>query len=141
MTEEQIFVEETAVATLDDVPAVTASSAPSETEAATPERRLPAGPFSFGEWLRVRFLGHDVAGAREEQLASLNHAIRRNPASPTNYVLRGEMYLTVGYDAMARLDYQRALQLASEEYADDAWGLLSQALRDRAQEGLRRLGA
>jgi tetratricopeptide (TPR) repeat protein len=135
MTEERVFAEP------DDVPALTAASVANDPEAAvSPGRMLPVGPFSFGEWLRVRFLGHDVAAAREEQLASLNRAIRRNPASPSNYVLRGELYLTVGYDAMARLDFQRALQLANKEYENDAWGLLAQALRDRAQAGLRRLG-
>ena len=105
------------------------------------EPTLPPGPFSFGEWLRVRFLGHDAAGEREIRLRNLNHAIRRNPASPANYVIRGELYLTVGYEALARVDFEQALKLAATEYAEDAWGLLSQSLRDRAQEGLRQLDA
>lgn len=136
MTEEQIQPKPPHAEVLATTPETTPT--PNQ-EPAAPERMLPPGPFSFGEWLRVRLLGHDVAGAREEQLAHLNHAIRRNPASPANYVLRGELYLTVGYVGLARVDFERALRLADEEYENDTWGLLSQALRDRAQEGLRRL--
>lgn len=90
--------------------------------------------------LRARFTG---AQARRtyttERLIALSRAIERHPESPANYVVRGELFLEIGQQARAAEDFQMALVLAEAQFANDDWGLVSQALQDRALAGLSRI--
>lgn len=79
-----------------------------------------------------------LLGRRRDQdhLYRLSGAIDRYPDSPSNYVLRGELYLKVGETALAEADFRQALSLAQADYETSRWGLVAQALQDRARAGL-----
>lgn len=71
------------------------------------------------------------------RLEKLNDAVAQNPKSAVNYVLRGETYLSAGEAELAAIDFEIALELAQKQFERDNWGLVSQALRDRAEHGLQ----
>ncbi|MBZ0290649.1 MAG: hypothetical protein K8I30_23695 [Anaerolineae bacterium] len=101
-------------------------AAPVEAEAASP-----------GFWQRVRSL---VFGdERQSRLETLTAAIEQNSAAPVNYVLRGELYLEMGDYAAALADFEYAEKVASYRVDEDNWGVIAQALRDRAQAGIAKV--
>lgn len=75
------------------------------------------------------------AGKRAE-LLNLTDAIASFPNAPSNYVLRGELYLQLGYIAEAKADFERAMTISEREFESADWGILPQVLRDRAAAGL-----
>jgi tetratricopeptide (TPR) repeat protein len=77
----------------------------------------------------------------EARLAALNAAIALHPESPSAYVLRGELQLAVGFNDLALLDFQKALDLAEQQLATQTWGVVAQGMCDRAREGLVRASA
>ena len=83
-------------------------------------------------WQRLRRLF-----GRETRLYNLNWAISAFPDAPANYVLRGELLLDLGDTVGAAADFRRALELAVAEVGAEDWGLIAQALQDRALVGLR----
>ncbi len=83
-------------------------------------------------WQRLRRLFR-----RETRLYNLNWAISAFPDAPANYVLRGELLLDLGDTVGAAADFRRALELAVAEVGAEDWGLIAQALQDRALVGLR----
>jgi len=74
----------------------------------------------------------------DSRLYHLSQAITTYPDAPTNYVLRGELYLELDDYAQAVADFRRALELASAQIETDRWGLVAQAAQDRALAGLRK---
>lgn len=76
---------------------------------------------------------------KRAELLNLTDAIASFPNAPSNYVMRGELYLKLGHYAEARADFHQALTLASQEFADANWGLIAQSLQDRAVAGLREI--
>jgi tetratricopeptide (TPR) repeat protein len=74
----------------------------------------------------------------EARLLSLNETIERFPEASAGYVLRGEFYFEAGFYELARLDFRKALSLAAQQYATQDWGLVEQAMQDRARAGLER---
>lgn len=101
----------------------------------------PAGRDNREGWftrLRARLTG---AQARRtyttERLIALTRAIERHPNSAVNYVVRGEIYAEIGEVERAAADFRQALSLAEAQYAEDDWGLVSQAVQDRAVAGLK----
>jgi cytochrome c-type biogenesis protein CcmH/NrfG len=101
----------------------------------------PATKPSFWVWLRdLIFRPPDVT----QRLIDLNTAINERPQVAANYVLRGEVWLQVGDYQQAVDDFASALILASEQFEQEDWGLLAQAMRDQAEHGLeiarRKLG-
>lgn len=93
-------------------------------------------PPSFWQRLQRLFVGSptDVA-ARLEQLT---RAINDSPDAAVNYVLRGEVYMDMGEYALAHADFQRGYEIAEAHFEIADWGLLDQALRDRALAGLNK---
>jgi hypothetical protein len=77
--------------------------------------------------------------ADEWRLQELNDAIERYPNTPTNYVLRGEVYLAFNQHALAAADFKRALDLAEARLDGLPWGYATAAFIDRARIGLRRV--
>ncbi len=75
-------------------------------------------------------------GRSRRRLHDLSNAIDLHPDSPTNYVLRGELYLNVGEAALAEADFRQALSLAQADYGTSRWGVVAQAVQDRARAGL-----
>jgi tetratricopeptide (TPR) repeat protein len=90
-------------------------------------------PVSFWMWLRGL-----LAGPTVRRLDELTGMIRYNPQAPSNYVLRGEIYMRVGEYERAAADFEQALLLAGGQFDEEDWGLLSQTLRDQAGYGLER---
>ena len=82
-----------------------------------------AKPISVNEW----------------RLQELARAIERYPSTPTNYVLRGEVYLVLNQHALAAADFNRALDLAGARLDQLPWGYATAAFIDRARTGLRRV--
>jgi tetratricopeptide (TPR) repeat protein len=109
---------------------VTGTTAPADAAAPDPQQ-VPQRPALFA-WLR-RFFGGPSA---RQRLANLNKAIQQYPEAPSNYLLRGEVYLEAGHYHEAIEDFYRALELAEAEYQGSAWGILSASVRDRAIDGL-----
>ncbi len=83
--------------------------------------------------------GTTDAASRDQQAHDLDAAIGATPDTPANYVLRGELRLSSGdYDGAAA-DFQRALDLASAEVETQDWGIVAQAVQDRAYAGLKKI--
>ncbi len=96
----------------------------------TPDEASPAG---FAGWLRGLFWTQDNYSQR---LAELDWAISSDPEAVMNYVLRGELYNTMGEYELAIADLEWALKLASQRVASEDWGIVAQAVQDRALHGL-----
>ncbi len=93
----------------------------------------PLGKPLFWIWLRhLLFRPPDVT----QRLADLSAAINQRPQVAANYVLRGEVWLQAGEYQTAADDFATALILATEQFEEEDWGLLAQALRDQAEHGL-----
>lgn len=73
------------------------------------------------------------------RLYQLNVSIEFSPDSPTNYVLRGELFLERKEYHLAKADFEIALALAESFDETAGWGLIEQAMRDRALEGLKKV--
>jgi tetratricopeptide (TPR) repeat protein len=84
------------------------------------------------KWRILALLGSPER--REARLRELDDAITLSPASAANYTLRGELHMQMGQPEPARHDFQRALAEAQVESTN--WGIVEQALVDRAQRGL-----
>lgn len=96
-------------------------------------------PQSFMEafWRWLFPTSTDRAAKLAERLRLLDQAIYKHPEAPTNYVLRGELYLKIGdYDA-AYTDFVQALDQAAQQVESAEWGLVAQAMQDRALVGKR----
>lgn len=81
--------------------------------------------------------GQDARAANAERLITLTAALQHQPDALANWVLRGELYLEVGEYALAAADFQQALTLADALFKQERWGIITQALRDRAITGLK----
>ena len=97
-----------------------------------------AHPSPVPLWERIRrtVLG-DIDNVAE-RIRHLDAAIENAADTPTNYVLRGELYLTLREYALARRDFQRAQELAAAQFQKSDWGLMAQAMQDRALVGLQK---
>jgi len=87
----------------------------------------------------IGFFFQTPARRRQEQsrrLHELNVSIEFSPNSPTNYVLRGELFLERREVHLARADFEVALELAEAFDAEEGWGIVEQVMRDRALDGL-----
>jgi len=86
-------------------------------------------------WQRILnlFGGSSDVTAR---LNKLTHAIEDAPEASVNYVLRAELYMHLREYALAQTDFQRGYELADLQFDMADWGLLEQAMRDRALTGL-----
>lgn len=73
------------------------------------------------------------------RLQELGAAIIRHPDAVTPYVLRGELFAERGAYHLAAADFERALALAAARIEHENWGLLAQAMQDRALDGLERI--
>jgi tetratricopeptide (TPR) repeat protein len=73
-----------------------------------------------------------------ERLDSLDYSIECYPEAPSGYVLRGELYLEAGFYDLAAKDFVTALELAEQQLKTNDWGVVAQAMRDRAHSGLER---
>jgi hypothetical protein len=97
-----------------------------------------AHPSPIPLWERIRrtILG-DIDNVAE-RIRYLDAAIENAADTPANYVLRGELYLTLREYALARRDFQRAQELAAAQFQKSDWGLMAQAMQDRALVGLEK---
>jgi tetratricopeptide (TPR) repeat protein len=92
-----------------------------------PKRQSPFGA------LKALLFGQPVSD--DTRLRELSIAIIEYPRSTSNYVLRGELYLHYREYARAEADFRRALLLAAEAVETENWGILAQAMQDRALAG------
>jgi tetratricopeptide (TPR) repeat protein len=74
----------------------------------------------------------------QNRLEALDLTVSRHPEAISNYVLRGELHLSAGIYDLAVMDFQRALELGSRQFETERWGVITQAMRDRAYDGLNR---
>jgi tetratricopeptide (TPR) repeat protein len=86
-------------------------------------------------WGRLRALFFGSDRDLERRLRALNQAIAGTENTPTNYVLRGELYLELGAYDLALADFEYAEKLATYQLDEHNWGFIAQAMRDRAQAG------
>lgn len=111
-----------------DLAPETAAKAPSDAAPADLPADKPAGD-------SPPRAGWSGAGGADRRLAALDAAVQASPQAPANYLLRAELYARLGEDALALADFERAQALADSALAADRWGLINQALRDRAAAG------
>ncbi|MEM9950778.1 MAG: hypothetical protein AAF846_04205 [Chloroflexota bacterium] len=95
-------------------------------------------------WKMIQRFFYQTKSEREadnqQRLSRLDQAIETYPDVAVNYVLRGELLLSMKLREAAKNDFKQALLLAEEQLETDRWGLSSQAIRDRASRGLHRIG-
>jgi len=98
-----------------------------------------ARPESFWAVLRRWLLpgGAKASGKLAQRLLELERAIHQHPDAATNYILRGELYLKTGDYEAAYADFEQALDLAAVQVETADWGVVAQAMQDRALVGLR----
>lgn len=77
----------------------------------------------------------------EARLIELNETITHYPETTAAYVLRGEIYLDAQFYDLATEDFTRAVTLAEGQYKTSDWGVVAQAMRDRARVGLQKAQA
>ncbi|MBZ0290680.1 MAG: hypothetical protein K8I30_23850 [Anaerolineae bacterium] len=87
---------------------------------------------------RIRQIFWVDIGGIAERIRHLDAAIENAADTPSNYVLRGELYLSTREYALARRDFQRAYELATAQFQQSDWGLMAQAMQDRALAGLQK---
>jgi hypothetical protein len=87
---------------------------------------------SLSLWARIR-----RSFSRMERWHNLNWTIAAYPDVAANYVLRGELLLRQGDTLGAISDFRHALRLAAEQVETEDWGVVAQAVQDRALAGLR----
>jgi hypothetical protein len=87
---------------------------------------------SLSLWTRIR-----RSFSRMERWHNLNWTIAAYPDVAANYVLRGELLLRQGDTLGAISDFRHALRLAAEQMETEDWGVVAQAVQDRALAGLR----
>lgn len=101
----------------------------------TPETGEPEAAPGIGERLR-KMLGGNRRERLTRRLDALTEAIAASPESATNYVLRGELLHKLGEYELAMADLEFALRLATDQLDRRHWGIVAQAMRDRALDGL-----
>jgi hypothetical protein len=91
-------------------------------------------------WDNLRRVFFPTREERSKHLARrigrLTSAIELYPDSPTNYTLRGELYLETQDYALAAEDFRYALKIALEQVESEDWGIVAQTIQDRATDGL-----
>lgn len=70
------------------------------------------------------------------RIEALTHAIGLDANAAVLWFNRGEALLELGRAKEAASDFQRALALAEEDLKTESWGVVAQAVRDRALIGL-----
>lgn len=88
-------------------------------------------------WLNLS--AADRQNRQMERIQGLTQAISRDPASAALYLCRGESYLEAGDPSSAAADFRQALALAEVQFKTETWGVVAQALRDRAFRGLQQV--
>lgn len=96
-----------------------------------------AGTTSFMSRLWHALTGSSQPQVVEQRLWDLTQAIEAYPEVPSNYVLRGELYLELGEVELAAVDFRKALDLSEDQMERNSWGVVAQAMQDRAQTGLQ----
>lgn len=108
-----------------------------EEQSSIPQKNRPA------IWQTIRRFFVKTASEQEAEnrtrMYVLNNAIETYPDAAVNYLLRGELYLDIGRHNQAKDDFEKALELATDQYDNERWGLASQAIQDRARRGLQKL--
>lgn len=107
-------------------------TAPEAVEA-TSGQADPAPKRGFLQWMANLLRSNSNV---QEQFEALNESIQQNPQAPTAYVLRGELHLKQKQYALARVDFERAVALTDEQFEEAQWGIVAQAMRERAERGL-----
>jgi cytochrome c-type biogenesis protein CcmH/NrfG len=97
-------------------------------------------PESPLERLRRWLMPTPVEQAKQYQarLEQLDNAIAHHPEAVSNYVVRGELHLEAGMVDLAVMDFQRAVELGAQQFDSERWGIITQAMRERACDGLNR---
>ena len=113
-----------------------------EIEAQIAQAREQHPESSTSWWGRLRrFFWKSPTEREAENLHRLNELtsnIALYPHALSNYVLRGELYLEQKDYESAIADFERALDLAQDVDDTAGWGIVEQALQDRAEVGLNR---
>jgi len=108
---------------------------------ASDEPVMPAAaPLRRPWWIQVwaRLVERRDPDTLADQRHELDTAIAANPDTAVNYLLRGEYLLTNGDPGAAEADFRRAFDLAARQLAGSDWGLVAQAVADRALVGLKK---
>ncbi len=84
-----------------------------------------------------QMLGTPDSETLQQRVNELNRAIADDPEAAINYVLRGEAYLQTREYALAYADFQQGLEMATTQVEQNDWGIVAQAVQDRAAQGLK----
>lgn len=67
-----------------------------------------------------------------QRLTNITADIQHQPHVAVNYLVRAELYAEYGYWEQALRDSERAYELAVHEFMGRRWGVVAQAIQDRA---------
>lgn len=97
-------------------------------------------PATFWDSLRRMLFPtrHELRARLMRRIADLDDAIAISPDEAANYVIRGELYLQLGAPDLAAADFRHALTILPHQVEHNRWGVVAQALLDRAAGGLKR---
>lgn len=105
------------------------------TEAQTSDDRQP------GTLTRIRRRFYRTAAEREQEYSArvrqLSVLLELYPADAALYLVRGEAFLKRGDRELAREDLRNALHFAEHDITHKRWGLVDQAVADRARQRLK----
>ncbi len=94
-----------------------------------------------GMWGRFINSLFPSAAVTARRIADLTEALAAHRDSPALYLSRGEAYAEMGEYGQAAEDFRLAARLADEQFKTKPWGVVAQALRDRALRGLQQAQA
>lgn len=86
---------------------------------------------------RLNFSAADRQNQQMERIQSLTRAISRDPACAATVLCRAESYLEADDLRSAAADFRQVLALAEVQFKTETWGVVAQAIRDRAFRGLQ----
>ena len=76
---------------------------------------------------------------QSRRLHELNVTIELYPDAPTSYMLRGEIFAERREYHLAAADFEKAIELASEQIDLARWGIVEQTLLDRTRHQLQQV--
>lgn len=100
----------------------------------------PSEPGFFTRWRRMVWqTGAERESERAASVRELSVMLELYPDTPSLYLVRGELFYRRKDYALAKSDFQRAVDLAESDLSQKDWAIIDQAVADRARQWLKTL--
>lgn len=112
-----------------------------DAQAAAPTEEQTSAERQPGTLTRIRRWFYKTAAEREQEhsvrVRQLSVLLELYPADAALYLARGEAFWKRGDRELAREDLRNALHFAEHDITHKRWGLVDQAVADRARQRLK----